>query len=324
MSTQPSLAAPTLADIQAAHSRVQGLAKTTPIATSRGLDRLAGAACFLKCENLQTSGSFKIRGATNFLRQIPEADRAKGVVAVSSGNHAQAVAWAAETMGIAATIVMPDDAPKAKLLATQDRGANVVLFDRLTQDREQIARAIQAESGATFVHPFDHPWTVAGQGTAALEWLAQVPDLDTLLVCVGGGGLLSGCAIAAKTLHPKLRVFGVEPELANDFALSLAQGQRVRVDNSLTIADGLRTPTPGTLTFPLVQQWVDGILTVSEEEIVSAVRFLASRLKLVAEPSGAVTVAAALAGKLPPGSGRVGLMVSGGNVDLDLLAGILA
>jgi threonine dehydratase len=308
-------------DIQEAAQRIECLVQRTPVMTSPALDRVAGAACFLKCENFQTGGSFKLRGAMNFTRQIPPSERARGVIAVSSGNHAQAVAIAAESLGMAATIVMPDDAPKMKLDATLDRGAHVILYNRFCEDRETVARAEQAKSGATFIHPFDHEWTIAGQGTAAVELLDQVNDLDTLLVCLGGGGLLSGCAIYAKGVNPALRVYGVEPELANDYYLSLEKGEPVRVDHSTTIADGLRTPVPGQVTFPLVRQWVDGVILVSEDEIRAALRFLLAKVKIVAEPSGAVTVAAVLARKLPPGARRVGLLVSGGNVDLENLRG---
>lgn len=308
-------------DIEQASVRIAGLVKQTPVLTSDVLDKTAGVACFLKCENFQIGGSFKLRGAMNFTRQIPEADRERGVIAVSSGNHAQAVAIAAESLGMPATIIMPRDAPRMKLNATLARGARVILYDRFTQDRDVIARAEQAQSNATFIHPFDHEWTVAGQGTTARELLAQAPGLDTLLVCLGGGGLLSGCAIYAKTANPSIRVYGVEPELANDYFLSLQKGEPVRVDNSLTIADGLRTPVPGKVTFPLVRQWVDGVILVTEDEIRDALRFLLSNVKVVAEPSGAVTTAAVLAGKLPSGSKRVGLILSGGNVDLDNLQG---
>lgn len=311
--------APGAGDIRNAANRIRGVAKRTPVMTSRSLDEVAGRACFVKCENLQTSGSFKIRGAYNFARSIPEADRAKGVVAFSSGNHAQAVAVAAQVLKMQATIVMPQDAPQSKLTATRDRGATVITYDRFTEDREAIGRRIAAETGATLIPPFDHPWIIAGQGTLALELLEEAPDLDTLLVCCGGGGMISGCAIAAKAVNPKIRVFGVEPELANDIYLSKRAGHRVTVDGSRTIADGLRTPSPSELTFSVIQSLVDDIILVSEEEILAGMRFLLMRMKLLAEPSGAVCAAAALAGKLPAGSKRVGLVLSGGNVDLELL-----
>ncbi|MBY0502570.1 MAG: threonine/serine dehydratase [Bryobacteraceae bacterium] len=312
----------TAQDVRDAAARIAGAVKRTPVITSHSLDTRAGAACFLKCENFQTSGSFKIRGATNFARQIPVADRPKGIVAVSSGNHAQAVAIAAQALGMHATIIMPSDAPQAKLIATRDRGAEIISFDRLTTDREVLAREVLARTGGTFLHPFDDERTMAGQGTLALELLEDVPDLDTLLVCVGGGGMIAGCAVIAKSLDPRIRVYGVEPALANDTYLSLRANERVAVENSPTIADGLRTPKPGAKTFPVVQQLVDDILLVTEEEIKAAMRFLLERVKIVAEPSGSVCVAAALAGKLPSGTGRVGLVVSGGNVDLDVLCAV--
>ncbi len=309
-------------EVRDAAARIADAVKRTPVLTSRSLDQRAGAQCFLKAENFQTSGSFKIRGATNFARQIPPEDRAKGIVAVSSGNHAQAVAIAAQALGIHATIIMPDDAPQAKLIATRDRGAEIIQYDRSTTDREALARDILAQTGGTFLHPFDDERTMAGQGTLALELLEDVPDLDTLLVCIGGGGMAAGCATIAKDINPQLKVYGVEPELANDTYLSLRAKERVTVDNSTTIADGLRSPRPGAKTFPIVQEKLTDILLVSEDEIKQAMRLLMERLKIVVEPSGAVCVAAALAGKLPAGVKRVGLVISGGNVDLDLIASI--
>jgi threonine dehydratase len=312
----------TAGDVREAATRIADAVKRTPVLTSRSLDARAGAACYLKAENFQTSGSFKIRGATNFARQIPEADRPKGIVAVSSGNHAQAVAIAAQSLGIHATIVMPSDAPRAKLTATRDRGAEIIQYDRLTTDREVLARDVLARTGGTFLHPFDDERVMAGQGTLALELLEDVPEVDTLLVCVGGGGMIGGCTTIAKAMNPGIRVYGVEPALANDTYLSKRANERLTVDNSATIADGLRTPKPGALTFPIVQQHVEDILLVTEDEIKAAVRFLLERLKIVVEPSGAVCVAAILAGKLPPLARRVGAVLSGGNIDLDLLASI--
>ena len=311
--------APSAEDIRAAAVRIGGSVRRTPVMTSRSLDELAGASCFVKCENLQTSGSFKIRGATNFALSVPEADRARGFVAFSSGNHGQAVALAAQRLGVPATIIMPEDAPKSKLQATRDRGATVITYDRFREDREVIGRRVSGESGATLVPPFDHPWTMAGQGTLALELLEDVPDLDTLLVCVGGGGMVSGCSIIAKAMRPAIEVYGVEPELANDTWLSMKAGERVKVDASGTMADGLRSPMPGELTFAVMRRLLSGVLLVTEEEIRAAMRLVLARMKLLAEPSGAVCVAAAMAGKLPAGARRVGLVISGGNVDLDLL-----
>jgi threonine dehydratase len=316
------MAAVNFADIQAASERIRPVARRTPVLTSGSFDRAAGLAAFFKCENFQKGGAFKIRGAANFLYSIPEHDRARGVVAFSSGNHAQAVAIAATRLGIAATIVMPSDAPKSKLAATRGYGANVVEYDRFRESREVIGRRIAEESGATLVPPFDHPWIIAGQGTAALELLTEQPDLDALVVCLGGGGLLSGCAIAAKALRPGIRLFGVEPELGNDYWLSRRAGHPVEIAPPETIADGLRTTKPGAHTFPIIEEFVEDLLLVSENEIRATVKFLLARLKIVAEPSGAVAAAAALHGKLPAGIRRAGLIVSGGNVDYDVLASL--
>lgn len=310
---------PTALDVRSAAVRLTGFTHRTPVLTSRGLNQATGLDCYLKCENFQRTGSFKLRGATNFIHQIPAEDRPRGVVAFSSGNHAQAVAYASRAAGIRATIVMPSDAPKTKIHNTRDMGAQVVTYDRLLEDREAIGLAIAEETGATLIPPYDHPWTIAGQGTLALELLEEVPNLDALLVCLGGGGMLSGCALIAKEINPAIRLFGVEPALANDFALSLKAGHPVRVDASATIADGLRTPQPGNITFPIIQHLVEDVLLVSEEEILDATRYCLTRLKIVAEPSGAVCIAAAMSGKLPTGIERIGLVVSGGNVDLDFL-----
>ncbi len=307
-------------DIRSAAVRLTGHIHRTPVLRARGLNEATGLDCYLKCENFQRTGSFKLRGATNSVLQIPEEDRPRGVVAYSSGNHAQAVAYAARAAGMPAVIVMPSDAPKAKLMATQDMGAEVILYDRRTESREGIGGQISAERGCTLVPPYDHPWTIAGQGTLALEFLEEVSELDSLLVCLGGGGMLSGCALIAKEINPAIRIYGVEPELANDHWLSLRAGTKVRVDGSATIADGLRTPEPGDLTFPIIQRLVEDVLLVTESEILAAMRFALTRLKIVVEPSGAVCIAAALAGKIPAGLKRVGLVVSGGNVDLEFLA----
>lgn len=311
---------PTALDVRAAAVRLTGFTHRTPVLTSRGLNEVTGLNCFLKCENFQRTGSFKLRGATNFIQQIPEADRAKGVVAYSSGNHAQAVAYASREAGIGATIIMPSDAPKTKLFNTRDMGATVITYDRKSGDREALGREIAAEKGSTLIPPYDHPWTIAGQGTLALELLEEVPDIDTLLVCLGGGGMLSGCALIAKEINPAIRVFGAEPALANDYALSLKAGHPVKVDGNATIADGLRTPQPGEITFPIIQKLIEDVLLVTEEEILAAMKYTITRLKIVAEPSGVVCIAAAMAGKLPAIAKRVGLVVSGGNVDLDFLA----
>jgi threonine dehydratase len=246
----------------------------------------------------------------------------KGVVAFSSGNHAQAVAAAAREASIPATVVMPLDASKSKVEATRAMGATIVHYDRFKDDREAIGRRIAAETGATLLPPYDHPWTAIGQGTVALELMEQVPDLDAIVACTGGGGLLAGCAVAAKGVNPNIRVFGAEPEVANDWALSLAKGEAVAIDPSRTIADGLRTPKPGTVTFPIVKRLVEGILLVTEDEIREMVRYLLTRVKILAEPSGAVAVAAVAAGRLPKDVRKVGVTISGGNVDWDVLTGL--
>ena len=314
----------TIADLEAAARRITALAKMTPVMASRLFDEASRCETFFKCENLQRGGAFKIRGALNFLESLSPEERKRGVVTFSSGNHAQAVAIAAKHLGIAATIVMPTDAPRAKLESTKSYGPKIVLFDRERQNREALARQIADETNAVVLPSYDHPWIIAGQGTAALEFLQQVGDLDALLVPLGGGGLLSGTLIAAKALRPGLRVFGVEPELASDWYQSLERGVRVEIPPPATLADGLRTPVPGEVTFPIVRELAEGVLLVSEAEIKSTVRFLLSRMKILVEPSGAVAAAAVLHKKLPEGVRRAGVVLSGGNVDLDVLAQICA
>ncbi|MFB3829609.1 MAG: threonine/serine dehydratase [Bryobacteraceae bacterium] len=305
-------------DVRAAAERIRPLAKRTPVMTSSGFDREAGASAFFKCENLQKGGAFKIRGASNLVLSIPKADLPRGVVAYSSGNHAQAVAIAAQFVGTAATIVMPEDAPRSKIEATRARGARILTYNRFTDSREEIARGILQESGATLVPPFDHPLIMAGQGTTALELLSDIPDLDALIAPVGGGGLLSGCAIAAKALNPRIRIFGAEPEGANDTFLSMIAGQPVAIAHPDTIADGLRSPKPGALTFPVLRRLCERILLVTDDDLRAAVNFLLSRMKIVVEPSGAAAAAAVLFRKLPAGVRKVGVVLSGGNLDLAL------
>jgi threonine dehydratase len=311
----------TFEQIGRAADRIRAIAKRTPVMTSRGFDAKAGVTAFFKCENFQTGGAFKIRGASNFIFSIPKDQLGRGVVAYSSGNHAQAVAIAASVAGIPATLVMPADTPAAKMEATRARGPRIVIYNRFTEDRAAIAAGIAAETGATLVPPFDHPWIIAGQGTAAMELLDQVADLDAIVVPVSGGGLIAGCAIAAKSLRPRIRVIGVEPAAANDTYLSLQAGKRVEIPPPDTIADGLRVPCPGELTFPIIQKYVEEIALVTEDEIRAAVKFLLTRLKILVEPSGAVSAAAALFGKLQKDLGRVGIVLSGGNVDYAQLAG---
>lgn len=305
--------------VRQAAERIKPLARRTPVLTSSAVDERAGAAVFLKCENLQTGGAFKIRGASNLILSLSPEELAHGVVAFSSGNHAQAAARAAKYAGAAATIVMPEDAPRSKVEPTRALGARIVTYDRFRDDREAIAAQVLRETGGILVPPFDHPMIIAGQGTTALELLEAVPDLDALVICAGGGGLLAGCATIAKEINPRIRMFGVEPELGNDIALSMAAGARVSNPPSDSIADGLRTPSPGALTFPIIQRLVEKILLVSEAEIRATMRFLLEEMKILAEPSGAVGVAAVLFGMLPAGIGRVGVVISGGNVDLDFL-----
>jgi len=309
----------TLSDIQAAAERIREIAHRTPVFTSRTFDALAGAQVYFKCENFQRGGAFKIRGASNFIYSIPKDQLGRGVVTYSSGNHAQAVAIAAASVGIQATIVMPDDAPKSKLEATRGYGAQVVTYDRVTGNREAIGKRISEETGATIVPPYDHPWIIAGQGTAALELLEESPDLEALVICIGGGGLTSGCSIAAKALQSKIRIFGVEPEDGNDTYLSFRSGSRVEIPTPRTIADGLRAQKPGAITFPIIQKNVEDIVLVNDSEIRDTMKFFLTRMKMVVEPSGAVPAAALFHHKLPKGPRKIGAIVSGGNVDLELL-----
>jgi threonine dehydratase len=320
----PERFAVSAADVAAAARTLEGIAHRTPVVTSRSLDERLGSAAFLKCENLQRMGAFKFRGAYNRLAALAPEARARGVVAFSSGNHAQGVALAARLFGVPATIVMPSDAPRAKVAATQGYGAEVVFYERAAMNRAETAAAIAAERGATLVPPYDDPHVIAGQGTVALELLEDVPDLDVLLVCTGGGGLLAGCALAATARRPGIAVYGVEPEAGDDFARSFASGERVEIPVPATIADGQQTTSPGELTFPIVKALCAGILTVSDEELRAAMRFAFERLKLVMEPSGASALAAALAGRLDLRGRRVGIVVSGGNVDAALYASIIS
>jgi threonine dehydratase len=308
-----------LSDIQAAAERTRHIVRRTPVFTSRTFDTLAGINVFFKCENFQRGGAFKIRGASNFILSIPKTDLPRGVVTYSSGNHGQAVAIVAESLRIAATIIMPADAPAPKLAATRAHGARIVTYDRAVEDREAIAHRIEQETGATVVPPYDHAWTIAGQGTAALELLAEVPDLDALVVPIGGGGLISGTSIASHATRPGIRIFGVEPEQGNDMLLSLRAGECVGIPLPETIADGLRSAKPGALTFPIVQKHVEDIFLVSDSEIRDAMNFLLTRMKILVEPSGAAPAAAVMLRKLPQGPQKIGVILSGGNVDLECL-----
>jgi threonine dehydratase len=310
-------------DIAAAAQRLAGVAHRTPVLTSRTGDEHSGARLFFKCENLQRMGAFKFRGAYNALAQFDAAQRRAGVIAFSSGNHAQAIALAARLLGMPAAIVMPSDAPRIKVEATRGYGAEVIEYDRYREDREQIGARLARERGMTLIPPFDHPHVMAGQGTAALELLEEVGALDTLVVCVGGGGLISGCATAAKHLAPACRVVGVEPEAGNDTQQSLARGEVVTIDVPRTIADGAQTQSSGKLTFPVVRALVSEIVTVSDSQLVDAMRFFAGRMKIVVEPTGALAAAALLSKVLDVRGQRVGVIVSGGNVDLAWYAQLL-
>ncbi len=314
----------TLDRVEAASRRLVNRVHRTPVVTCRSFDDATGQSVFFKCENQQRAGSFKIRGALNKLLTLSPEERACGVVAFSSGNHAQGVALAARMVGTSAVICMPTDAPALKLAATRDYGAQIVLYDRQRDDREAIARRISAESRRLLVPPYDDYEVMAGQGTAALELLQDVPSLDALLTPVGGGGLMAGCCVAAKSLFPAIEVFGVEPDTANDTFLSFQKGERTRIPPPPTLADGVRNLTPGELTFPILRDHVSDILLVSDDDIVKTARFLLFRAKLLVEPSGAVAAAAVFTGRLPLARGaRVGVVLSGGNVDPSLLAGII-
>jgi threo-3-hydroxy-L-aspartate ammonia-lyase len=310
-----------LADVIAASERLEGVANRTPVLTARSLDEATGAdRVLLKAENLQRVGAFKFRGAYNAVACLRPDERARGVATVSSGNHAQAVALAARLHEIPAVILMPEDAPTGKLAATRGYGAEVVLFDRYAEDREALLAALVQERGVVPIHPYDDLNVMAGQGTVALELIRDAGPIDVLLVCLGGGGLLSGCATAVAGLSPTTRVIGVEPEAGDDFVRSLAAGERVRIPVPRTIADGQQLPIPGELTFPIVQELVSEVVTVSDEEIVAAMRFLFERVKTVAEPSGACALAALLAGKVDVAGARVGVTISGGNVTAERFA----
>ncbi|MBX3658948.1 MAG: threo-3-hydroxy-L-aspartate ammonia-lyase [Ramlibacter sp.] len=317
---------PTYADVEAAAQRLQGHAHRTPVLRSTTVDRLLGAQLFFKCENLQRMGAFKFRGAFNALSRFTEAQKRAGVIAFSSGNHAQAVALSARLLGMPAAILMPLDAPQSKVEATRGYlgdGGEVILFDRYTQDREALTAHLAAERGMTIIPPYDHPDVIAGQGTAAKELIEEVGELDTLLVCLGGGGLLSGSALAAKALSPRCRVLGVEPEAGNDGQQSFRSGTIVHIDTPRTLADGAQTQHLGQYTFGVIRRLVDDIVTVTDEQLVEAMRFYAQRMKLVVEPTGCLSLAAAFHAGLSLQGQRVGVIVSGGNVDLTRYAGLL-
>ncbi|HUG14336.1 MAG TPA: threonine/serine dehydratase [Thermomicrobiales bacterium] len=308
-----------LDDVLAAEKRLDGVVNLTPVFSSRRLNDIVGCEIVLKCESFQRTGAFKFRGAYNAISSLPPERRAAGVVAYSSGNHAQGVALSAKLLGIPAVICMPTDAPDVKRQATLDYGAEIVDFDRQTVDTDEVQARVARERGMTVIHPYDLPGIMAGQGTAALELLRQAPGLDTLIAPVGGGGLLAGCAVAAKGIDPSIRVFGVETVGADDTKLSLAAGERVSIPPPTTIADGIRLVTPGELTFPILLEHLEDVLVVSDDDVLDALRFVLLRMKLVFEPSGAVALAAAMTGLVPANCRRVGIVVSGGNIDPALL-----
>jgi threonine dehydratase len=310
------------ADIEKARGILEGHATKTPVITSPVLNNLVGAEVFLKCENLQLVGAFKFRGAFNAISQLSETEKQRGVIAFSSGNHAQGIALAGRMLGVKTVVVMPNNAPQIKIDATRNYGAEVIIYDVQTQDREAVAKELSNTHSYTTIPPYNHPNVIAGQGTAALELIESVGHLDVMMTCVGGGGLLSGTAIATKGKLPKALVVGVEPELANDAYLSFKTKQLHTIHNPPTIADGTRTPSLGSITFPLVLEYVDDMVTVSEEAIKEAVRFAFYHLKLVFEPSGALGLAALVSGVYKP-NGRVGVIVSGGNIDGNVMADIL-
>lgn len=303
-------------DIEAAQQRLAGIAHRTPVLTSRTVNDRTHCEVFFKCENFQRTGAFKFRGAYNALAQLSAAQKDKGVLTFSSGNHGQAIALAGKLLNIPTTIVMPDDAPVVKQTATKSYGAEVILYNRHQTNREELAQNLASDRALTLIPPYDHPHVIAGQGTAALELVQEVNQLDLLLVCCGGGGLISGCAIAAKALLPDVRVIGVEPALADDATRSFYTKTLQTVNNPQTIADGARTPSLGQITFPLVLEYVDDMVTVSEEAISRTMFFLWERMKIVVEPTGVLAAAALLEDVFTAPGKRVGVIISGGNVDL--------
>ncbi|WP_186246977.1 threo-3-hydroxy-L-aspartate ammonia-lyase [Burkholderia gladioli] len=319
--SQPNL--PTYADVAAAAERIAGHAHRTPVLTSRTVDEELGAQVFFKCENLQRMGAFKFRGAFNALSRFSEAQRKHGVVAFSSGNHAQAIALSARLLGMPATIVMPHDAPAAKVAATRGYGGRVVIYDRYRDDREQIGRALAEKEGLTLIPPYDHADVIAGQGTAAAELFQEVGALDAVFAPLGGGGLLSGTALATRELSPGAELYGVEPAAGNDGQQSFAAGSIVHIDTPKTIADGAQTQHLGKLTFPIIRRDVNAILTASDAELVECMRFFASRMKMLVEPTGCLSFAAVRQRKAELEGKRVGVIVSGGNVDLEKFCALI-
>lgn len=315
---------PTYDDVIAAAARLEGHAHRTPVLRSQTADERWGASFFFKCENFQRMGAFKFRGAFNALSKFDAAQRKGGVIAFSSGNHAQAIALSARLLSVPAVIVMPNDAPAAKVAATRGYGAEVVTYDRFTEDREALTKRLAQERGMTMIPPYDHPDVLAGQGTAVKELIEETGPLDQLFVCLGGGGLLSGSALSARALAPGCKVYGVEPEAGNDGQQSLRAGKIVHIETPKTIADGAQTQHLGEYTFGIIQRDVDDIFTVTDEQLVEAMRFFAERMKIVVEPTGCLAFAGAIAAGKAIAGQRVGIVVSGGNVDLSRYAALLA
>jgi threonine dehydratase len=320
----PAAGLPTYDDVAAAAARIGGAAFRTPILTSRTADERTGGTLFFKAENFQRAGAFKFRGAYNAIARLSDDAKRRGVVAFSSGNHAQAIAYAGQLQDVPTVIIMPKDAPAMKVAATRGYGGEVVAYDRYTEDREAIGRRLSQERGLTLIPPYDHEDVIAGQGTATKELIEEAGPLDMLLVCVGGGGLLAGSALAAKALSPDCRIYGVEPEAGNDAQQSFRSGSIVRIPVPVTIADGAQTTYVGGKTFPIMQALVDDMLTVSDQQLVDTMRFFVERMKIVVEPTGCLAAAAALNGIVPCRGKRVGIIISGGNVDPKALAGFLA
>lgn len=317
------LTLPTYQDVEAAAQRIAGIAHKTPVMTSTTVNNEFGAELFFKCENFQRMGAFKFRGALNALSQLSPAQKKAGVIAFSSGNHAQGIALAAQILKIPATILMPIDSPEVKVAATQGYGAKVIRFDRYTQDREQLCRELAEKEGLTIIPPYDHVDIIAGQGTAAKELFEEVGELDALFVCLGGGGLLSGCALAARALSPNCKIYGVEPEAGNDAQQSFRSGKIVHIETPKTIADGAQTQHVGNYTFELIKQNVDDILTVTDAQLVDRMKFYAERMKMIVEPTGCLSFAAALKMKEQLRGKRVGIIISGGNVDIKRFAELM-
>jgi len=310
--------------INAARDRIASRIHRTPVVTSRLFNEVAGKQVFFKCENLQRAGAFKIRGATNKIQSLTEEEKRRGIVAFSSGNHAQAVALAGKEAGVRVVVAMPDDAPKAKVAATRDYGAEIIFYDRHKEDREKFALDLAERERLVMVPPYDDELIMAGQATCGLELLEDVPDLDCLLAPCSGGGLFAGIALAAKEVKPDIKLFPVEPDTADDTKQSFDKGERVSIPPPPTIADGLRVQVPGRLTFPIVQKLAEDVLTVSDEEILATIKFMLFRMKLLVEPSGVAAAAAVMFQKLPADVKKIGVILSGGNIDTSVLASLIA